>query len=157
MTSNKILRDVINPKNIKESDIAGVVLEKADFIIDPKTDERYFDLVYRCYTKNGLEWLVEFPKVVNVFPVNVLPRLKSTILHSGFTSTSVSCDITMPIGSANLLPGKLTYLIDSKPHAPAAMASCIINEPVKEMTLAEVEERLGYKVKIISEKEINNE
>lgn len=103
MTSNKILRDTINPKNIKESDIAEVVLEKADFIIDPKTDERYFDLMYRCYTKNGLEWLVEFPKVVNAFPVNVLPILKSTIRRD-FTG-SLLCDITMSIGSANLLPG----------------------------------------------------
>lgn len=37
------------------------------------------------------------------------------------------------------------------------MASYIVNEPAKEMTLAEVEEKLGYKVKIISEKENNNE
>lgn len=147
MTSDKILRNVINPKKIKESDIAKVVLEKADF----HTDETYFDLVYRCYAKNGLEWLVEFPRVVNVFPVDMLP-----ILHSDWTGP-VSRDITMPIGSADLLLGELTYLPNNKANTPVAMASYIVNEPYKEMTLAEVEEKLGYKVKIISEKENNNE
>lgn len=148
MTSDKILRDVINPKNIKESDIAKVVLEKADF----HTDETYFDLVYRCYAKDGLEWLVEFPRVVNVFPVNVLPTL-----HSYWTGSISWCDITMSIGSANPLPGELTYLPNNKANTTVAVASYIVNEPTKEMTLAEVEEKLGYKVKIISEKENSNE
>jgi hypothetical protein len=147
MINGKMLRGVINPKNIKESDITKVVLEKADF----HTDEGYFDLVYRCYAKDGLEWLVEFPRVVNVFPVNVLPTL-----HSDWTGP-VSYDITMPIGSANLLLGELTYLPNNKTNTPVAMASCIINEPSKEMTLSEVEKELGYKVKIISEKENSNE
>lgn len=150
MTSDKKLSGVINPKNIKESDIAKVVLEKADFITDSMTDERYFDLVYRCYAKNGLEWLVEFPRVVNVFPVNRLP-----IPQLDRAWLMLDCDITISIGPANLLPGKLTYIPNS--NLKASVASYIVNEPVKEMTLAEVEEKLGYKVKIISEKENNNE
>ena len=105
-------------------------LEKADFHTDPMSGEKYFDLVYRCCTKNGLEWLVEFPRVINVLPIDAFP------------------------GEAQLLPGETAY-IDTPGWTPAA--SYVVNEPAKEMTLAEVEEKLGYKVKIISEKENNNE
>lgn len=124
------LNDIINPKNIKRSDIERVVLEKADFHTDPMSGEKYFDLVYRCCAKNGLEWLVEFPRVINVLPIDAFP------------------------GEAQLLPGETAY-IDTPGWTPAA--SYVVNEPAKEMTLAEVEEKLGYKVKIISEKENNNE
>ena len=67
------LNDIINPKNIKRSDIERVVLEKADFHTDPMSGEKYFDLVYRCCAKNGLEWLVEFPRVINVLPIDAFP------------------------------------------------------------------------------------
>lgn len=145
MVNNKSLMDVINPKNIKRSDIDRIVLEKADFHTDPMSGEKYFDLVYRCYAKNGLEWLVEFPRVINVFPVDGLPAIKVEYSNGGRFIT---------LDEAQLLPGETTY-IDIPRWTP--IASYIVHEPVKEMTLAEVEEKLGYKVKIISEKENNNE
>lgn len=140
------LNDILNPKNIKYSDIDRIVLEKADFHTDPMSGEKYFDLLYRCYAKNGLEWLVEFPRVINVFPVDAFPVIKGE--YSSYYDRFIT------LGEAQLLPGETAY-IDTPGWT--LIASYIINEPVKEMTLAEVEEKLGYKVKIISEKENNNE
>lgn len=143
------LNDTINPKNIKHSDIERVVLEKADFHTNPMSGEKYFDLVYRCYAKNGLEWLVEFPRVINVFPVDKFPVIRVEYSHLYSHSNGI-----ITLDEAQLLPGETAY-IDTPGWTPAA--SYIVNEPAKEMTLAEVEEKLGYKIKIISEKENNNE
>lgn len=143
------LNDIVNPKNIKYSDIERAVLEKADFHTNPMSGEKYFDLVYRCYAKNGLEWLVEFPRVINVLPVDAFPVIRVEYSHSCSNSNGF-----ITLDEAQLLPGETTY-IDTPGWTPAA--SYIVNEPAKEMTLAEVEEKLGYKVKIISEKENNNE
>lgn len=142
------LNDIINPRNIKRSDIERVVLEKADFHTNPMSGEKYFDLVYRCYAKNGLEWLVEFPRVINAFPVDAFPTIRVEYSHSYSYNGFITLD------EGQLLPGETAY-IDTPGWTPAA--SYIVNEPAKEMTLAEVEEKLGYKVKIISEKENNNE
>lgn len=147
--TTQTLNDIINPKNIERSNIDRIVLEKADFHTDPMSKEKYFDLVYRCHAKNGLEWLVEFPRVVNVFPINELPVIKIEYQNSYLHGNGI-----MILDDAQLLPGETTY-IDTPGWTH--MASYIVNEPCKEMTLAEVEEKLGYKVKIISEKENNNE
>lgn len=145
----KTLNEIINPKNIKRSDIERAVLEKADFRTDPMNGEKYFDLVYRCCAKNGLEWIVEFPRVINAFPVDAFPVIRVEYLHSSSCANGF-----IALDEAQLLPGETAY-IDTPGWTPAA--SYIVNEPAKEMTLAEVEEKLGYKVKIISEKENNNE
>ena len=143
------INDIINPRNIKCSDIDRVVLEKADFHTNSWSGEKYFDLVYRCYAKNGLEWIVEFPRVIDVFPVDAFPEIRVEFQNSCSNGNGI-----IKSHDAQLLPGETTYIVTP---SWTPIASYIVNEPCKEMTLAEVEEKLGYKVKIISEKENNNE
>ncbi len=149
MMNNETLMGIINPRNINYSNIRKVTLEKADFHFEEGNGARYFDILYRCVASDGTEWLVEFPRVSNLLPVNDLPTFDVT-----YSSGVQGGRITMATGSARLSPGHTNY-IRTPGCTPAA--SYIVTEPAKEMTLAEVEEKLGYKVKIISEKENNNE
>lgn len=149
MINNETFMDIINPKNIKYSNIRKVTLEKADFHFDEVNGAKYFDILYRCVASDGTEWLVEFPRVSGLLPVNDLPTF-----NIGYSGSAQGGRITMVTSGARLSPGRTNY-IHTPGHTPAA--SYIINEPAKEITLAEVEEKLGYKIKIISEKENNNE
>ncbi len=148
--NNKTLMDVINPKNIKYSNICKITLEKADFHFEEGNGAKYFDILYRCVASDGTEWLVEFPRVTGLLPINDLPTFD--VDYSSDTPGSRTSMKTGP--RAWLTPGYTNYIRTS---GCIQAASYIINEPAKEMTLAEVEEKLGYKVKIISEKENNNE
>lgn len=148
--NNETLMDVINPKNIKYSNICKITLEKADFHFEEGNGAKYFDILYRCVASDGTEWLVELPRVTGLLPINDLPTFDVSY-SSGIPYSRIS----MATGSrAWLTPGYTNYI---RTTGRTSAASYIVNEPCKEMTLAEVEEKLGYKVKIISEKENNNE
>ena len=100
----------------------------------------YMKLVYEYDDEKGVHE-VTYPKVQFPFETDCPPN----ITYEGF-SFDVSLSIVMPYDEAMLFKGSAggfdeVYLIDK-----------IIKPKVHEMTLKEIEEKLGHPVKIVSEK-----
>ena len=100
----------------------------------------YMKLVYEKKKKKGVHEVI-YPKVQFPFETDCLPN----ITYEGF-SFDVSLSIVMPYDEAMLFKGSAggfdkVYLIDK-----------IIKPKAHEMTLKEIEKKLGHPVKIVSEK-----
>ena len=100
----------------------------------------YMKLVYEYDDEKGVHE-VTYPKVQFPFETDCLPN----ITYEGF-SFDVSLSIIMPYEEVMLFKGSdggfdEVYLVDK-----------IIKPKVHEMTLKEIEEKLGHPVKIVSEK-----
>lgn len=134
---------VLNPYNVHDlrKDIE-VSLDTLDVYKD--ADENYFRLTYKCKTKNGDKYIVEFPKVEIPIPTNHLPEVV----------TATRCiDPELGIKCQDVLSVDYGHTIAIPVSRYTKMASYQLTNPVKEMTVAEIEKVLGYKIKVISEKD----
>ena len=103
-----------------------------------ENDCPYMELVYEYEDKKGLHELT-FPKVEFPFRISRIPN----VYHdNGRTPTMSLCGDCVELYKGNVQSFTDVYFIDR-----------VVEPKVHEMTLSEIEEKLGYCVKIISEKE----
>lgn len=127
----------------------NVKLESAEVLTGFATHTLYLRLVYTYEDELG-KYRLTFPAVNTTIPKNHLP--------------SVICDITSDISSLRPIDAKYIDTDDARfPISDVRFTlgtfkyrsylDAIIEPAPKEMTLDEIEERLGYKVKIVSKGE----
>lgn len=126
-------------------------------IIPYKFDDTfYLKLIYE-YTDNKGKHSLIYPKVSFPLPQTFLPVLKNT---GPFDPTSAYLDppYLLPYqDKMYLLPGT-SKLAAKKGATQTAYAFDIITEPAepKSMTVEEIEEKLGYKIQIVSKEDNKN-
>lgn len=98
-------------------------------------DAYFLSLTYRYEDENG-EYEVHYPKIILYIVRNSLPKCKAT--------RTDSMTVNFGMGEFDIFESPQTKTIREKEY---------------EMTLEEIEEKLGYKVKIVEKKErrINND
>ena len=114
----------------------------------------YLILTYTYEDDKGLHSVI-FPEVHLPFPITRIPDTDMTVRHYGncYGSAWITCDDQMIIykGTASFMVER-----DGKKEEVKCKdvyyADCVIKPAIHEMTLKEVEEKLGYKIKIVSEK-----
>lgn len=136
---------VLNPYNLHDlREDVEVSLDTLDIYKD--ANERYFRLIYKCKTKNGDKYIVEFPKVEIPIPTNHLPEVVTATRY---------IDPELGIKCQDVLNVDYGHTIAMPVSQYTKMVSYQLTNPVKEMTVAEIEKILGYKIKVISEENKN--
>lgn len=105
----------------------------------------YLTLTYKYEDEKG-EHIVEIPKAALPFVQGRLPSIKSEPFYLG-TRTSIDCNDSITLYEA------VSTLTSKQGLKVLGCYFDIVTKPVfREMTLDEIEKKLGYKVKIIDEK-----
>ena len=113
------------------------------------SDEWYLKIVYQYESEDGLHQRV-FPRVIPPFPQRNIPVVN--LANDPFNDTN-DRDYLVCSGQMGLRPGSYSVkLADGEVNLP--QLSCMFdinlsNHEPKEMTLDEIEKKLGYKVKIV--------
>lgn len=146
MFEPEVIKKLLNPRNLESLKLSKVDLEAMELYED--LGGKFTRYLYRCKAENGQEWLVEIPKTSCPVKTNELPNFDtypewSTSIPEPKTSMDT-------VGTTFLHLGTPKYIKLTNKYQQEAIVVKVIKEPIKEMTLAEVEEKLGYKVKIIS-------
>lgn len=108
---------------------------------DDGDGQKYLRLIYNCETKDHNKYIVEFPKVELPIYTNRLPEF---IYPRGecYNYIRLVChDMDVLYGNTTIMPKSCSTLVAS------------YTDQIKEMTVAEIEKVLGYKIKVISEKD----
>lgn len=106
----------------------------------------YFSLYYKYEDEEG-EHLVAIPKAALPFSQEHLPSIKSESFYFN-EHPYIDCNDSMPLYEA------VSSLAKVHGHKDPACYFDIITKPAfREMTLDEIEKKLGYKIKIINKKE----
>ncbi len=117
-----------------------------------KSDEWYLKIVYQYESKDGLHQRV-FPKVIPPFPQGDIPIVN--FANDPFNDIN-DRDYLVCNDRMVLWPGSYSVkLADGEINMPQLSCMfdiCLSEYEPKEMTLDEIEKELGYKVKIVSEK-----
>ena len=116
-------------------------------IIPFKEDKTwYLSLAYKYEDEKG-KHIVEIPKTTLPFSQGLLPSIVSEPFYFD-TCTYIDCNDSMPLYKA------VSALASKRGIKDPACVFDTITEPIsREMTLDEIEKKLGYKVKIISNEE----
>lgn len=117
-------------------------LEKVELWRDDKTGEYFFRLEYLCEDESEVFKII-FPKVETGIP---LRHVYPNITHGMFPGITVC---RLPFNCSHDEEGHLA-LGDEKGNF---MYRETITKKTHEMTMEEIEKKLGYKVKIVSKKE----
>lgn len=116
-------------------------------IIPFKEDKTwYLSLAYKYEDKKG-KHIVEFPKTTLPFSQGLLPFVVNEPFYLD-TRAYINCNDSMPLYKAVSALASKRGIKD-----PACYFDTIIEPISQEMTLDEIEKKLGYKVKIISNEE----
>lgn len=124
-------------------------------VIRGKFDNWFMHLVYSYEDEKGVHKVI-FPKVEFPFPTLSIPVPSNEYLqdrHYGGTGGNRSCDPCIFISPLPItkLQKDTDRLAKSRGIDTPDYAFDIVTEPaVHEMTLDEIEEKLGYKVKIVN-------
>ena len=135
MFEPEVIKKLLNPRNIESLKLSKVNLEAMELYED--LGGKFTRYLYRCKAENGQEWLVEIPKTSCPVKTNELLNFDT------YPEWSTSMDT---VGTTFLHLGTPKYIKLTNKYQQEA----IVVKVIKEMTLAEVEEKLGHKVKIIS-------
>lgn len=114
-------------------------LEKVELWRDKASDEYFFRLEYLCENESEVFRMI-FPKVESGIPIN---RVSFNEVHSMFPGRDAR---TL---SFNTSDNRHIVLPDEKGNY---MYLETITEKIHEMTIEQIEKKLGYKVKIVSKK-----
>ena len=126
--------------------------------IDHDSDDngRYLYLTYECIDKNGNEYMVMIPKICLPFiNTNEFPWICRN--RNYVSETSDDMYIQLADDKLEILTSSGT-VYDYNGHAVEYTDGKIIiipkkNDVPKKMTLSEIEEELGYKIKLVEEKQ----
>lgn len=130
---------------IKDENIKNVYLESCSATNDPYNDKIYLTLNYIYKDNNDNVHRFSIPKIRLPFYDNMIPEIN---LNAPEPYIFLN-DNNLRLDRGDLVvkdyTGKVTKIND------AHCVNVIIKKPVKEMTISEIEEKLGYKIKIINE------
>lgn len=111
---------------------------------DEETMSYYLDVTYEYEDDRGY-YEIHFPHVLLPFYEKVMPTLRDDVGWGGIDDSIVS----LYDNSLHLAKGKTKHVEDGKYNYTIKT----LKEKCHEMTLEEVEKKLGYKIKIVSGKE----
>lgn len=132
----------------------GVKLNHSYTTLDEETDRMYLHLSYTFFDKEGNKHELIIPKIKLPFRETELPKIISNEYPVGLRIRNVDYYIPTDDLPIERHDGIVTdYKGNEHPYKDVAYIDRIVEYAVKEMTQEEIEKELGYKVKIVSEKE----
>lgn len=143
-------------KNFSNYNFKSTKLLSAWIDRDSDDNRRYLRLTYECIDKNGNKYMIVIPKICLPFiNTNAFPCIFENRSYDSETSDDTyiqladdKLEILISSGTVYDYNGKAVEYTDAK--------IIIIpkkNDVPKKMTLAEIEEELGYKIKLVEEKQ----
>lgn len=143
MYEPEVIKKLINPRNQESLRLSEVDLKAMELYED--LGGKFTRYLYRCKAINGQEWLIEIPKAVCPVETKMFPKIDTYPEKSEPNATMNTVGVTL------LYLGTPKYIKPTNKYQQAAIVVKVIKEPIKEMTLTEVEDELGYRIKIVSE------
>ena len=135
-------------KNFSDYNFKSTKLLSAWIDRDSDNNSRYLRLTYECIDKNGNEYMVVIPKICLPFiNTNAFPWICENRNYDSETSDD-KLEIFTSSGTAYDYNGNAVEYTDAK-----IIVITKKDTTPKKMTLSEIEEQLGYKIKLVEEKQ----
>lgn len=142
-------------KNFSDYNFKSTKLLSAWIDRDSDNNSRYLRLTYECIDKNGNEYMVVIPKICFPFiNTNAFPWICENRNYD--SETSYDMYIQLADNKLEILTSSGTVYDYNGNAVEYTDAKIIVipkkNDIPKKMTLSEIEEELGYKIKLVEEK-----
>ena len=143
-------------KNFSDYNFKSTKLLSAWIDRDSDDNSRYLRLTYECIDENGNEYMIVIPKICLPFiNTNAFPWICENCSYDSETSDDTyiqladdKLEILTSSGTVYDYNGKAVEYTDEK-----IIVIPKKNDIPKKMTLSEIEEELGYKIKLVEEKQ----
>lgn len=143
-------------KNFPDCNFKSTKLLSARIDRDSDNNSRYLRLTYECIDKNGNEYMVVIPKICLPFiNTNAFPWICENRSYDSEISDDMyiqladdKLEILTSSGTVYDYNGKAVEYTDEKMIVIPKK-----NDIPKKMTLSEIEKELGYKIKLVEEKQ----
>lgn len=113
----------------------NVKLKKLD-VHEDKDNELYLSLIYKAENDLGV-FEITIPKILLKIKTNFLPELKSVLFNTNLDNIAV-------------VSSNMEYLL-GKDKDDSIYTVKKVKDKIHEMTISEIENKLGYKIKIVND------
>lgn len=113
----------------------NVKLKKLD-VHEDKDNELYLSLIYKAENDLGV-FEITIPKILLKIKTNFLPELKTTLFNTHLDNVAV-------------VSSNMEYLL-GKDKDDSIYIVKKVKDKIHEMTISEIENKLGYKIKIVND------
>lgn len=141
--------DTIFGLNYDKLNVEHVVLSTCQAMVDEKSGEVYLYLIYQYTDKVGNRIQLTIPRVELPFRTDQIPSIRVDETIGPLSMREYSYYIRILDDKLPVLPMKGF----AEPGDNPCIMEQVIEYAVKEMTQEEIERELGYKVKIVTDKE----